>query len=109
MILDEFVIVERFVVKFIVKKEVLNVKEVELFKVVDCWGVKECERWGIMFGGKERRIILGEEIVKVIWFFLMLYEEFRFVMIFREMENILKYEEIFYMLSFYLDELKILL
>lgn len=44
MILDEFVIVERFVVKFIVKKEVLNVKEVELFKVVDCWGVKECER-----------------------------------------------------------------
>lgn len=62
-----------------------------------------------MFGGKERRIILGEEIVKVIWFFLMLYEEFRFVMIFREMENILKYEEIFYMLSFYLDELKILL
>lgn len=44
MILDEFVIVERFVVKFIVKKEVLNVKEVELFKVVDCWSVKECER-----------------------------------------------------------------
>ena len=103
---DEFATVERSVVESIVKKEVLNIKEVELFKAVDHWGVKECERRGITLGGKERRIILGEEIVKAIRFPLMSYEEFRSVTISRETENILKHEEISHMLSFYLDELK---
>ena len=33
---DEFVTVERSLVESVVKREVLNVKEVELFKAVDC-------------------------------------------------------------------------
>ena len=41
---DEFVTVERSLVESVVKREVLNVKEVELFKAVDLWATKECER-----------------------------------------------------------------
>ena len=43
---DEFVTVDRSVVESVVKKEVLNVTEVELFKAVDHWATKECERQG---------------------------------------------------------------
>ncbi len=38
---DEFVTVERSLVETVVKRERLNVKEVELFKAVDRWATKE--------------------------------------------------------------------
>ena len=49
--------------------------EVELFKAVDRWAAKECERQGTTPGEAKRRI-LGEEIVKAVRFPLMTEKEF---------------------------------
>ena len=73
---DEFVTVERSLVESVVKREVLNVKEVELFKAVDRWATQECERQGITPDGEAKRRILGEEIVKAIRFPLMSQKDF---------------------------------
>ena len=78
---DEFVTVERSLVESVVKKEVLNVKEVKLFKAVDRWATKECKRRGITPDGEAKRRILGEEIVKAIRFPLMSQTEFASVVI----------------------------
>ena len=72
---DEFVTVERSLVESVVKREVLSVAEVELFRAVDRWATKESERQGASPGETKRRI-LGEEIVKAIRFPLMSEKEF---------------------------------
>jgi len=72
---DEFVTVERAVVESVVKRERLDVTEVELFKAVNRWTAKESERQGTTFGDANRRV-LGEEIVKAIRFPLMTEREF---------------------------------
>ncbi|XP_078347939.1 BTB/POZ domain-containing protein 6-like [Oculina patagonica] len=73
---DEFVTVERSLVESVVKREVLNVKEVELFKAVNRWATKECERQGKTPDGDAKRRNLGEEIVKAIRFPSMSLKEF---------------------------------
>ena len=73
---DEFVTLERSLVEVVVKREVLNVKEVELFKAVDRWATRESERQGMTPDGDVKRRILGEEIVKAIRFPLMSEKEF---------------------------------
>jgi len=78
---DEFITVERSVVESVVKREKLNVKEVELFKAVDRWATKESERQGLNHEGVVKRRILGEEIVKGIRFPLMSLKEFASVVI----------------------------
>ena len=78
---DEFVTVERSLVETVVKRKILNVKEVELFKAVDRWATKESERQGLSPDGESKRRILGEEIVKAIRFPLMSQKEFASVVI----------------------------
>ena len=78
---DEFVTVERSLVETVVKRERLNVKEVELFKAVDRWATKESERQGIPPDGESKRRILGDEIVKAIRFPLMSQKQFASVVI----------------------------
>ena len=73
---DEFVTVERSLVESVMKRKVLNVKEVELLNAVDRWATKECERQGITPDGETKRLILGEDIVKTIRFPLMSDKEF---------------------------------
>ena len=58
------------------KRERLNVKEVDLFKAVDRWATKEVERQGVTADGKVKRRFLGEEIVKAIRFPVMSQKEF---------------------------------
>ena len=65
---EEFVTLKRFVVKSVVKRERLSVKEVDLFKAVNCWATKEVERQGLNPDVVVKRKILGEEIVKAIRF-----------------------------------------
>jgi len=72
---DEFVTVERSVVKSVVTREVLNVAEVKLFKAVDRWAAKESERQGKTPSDWKRKI-LGEDIVRAIRFPLMSQGEF---------------------------------
>ena len=73
---DEFVTLERSVVQCVVKREKLNVTEVELFKAVDRWATKESERQGLTLEGDVKRRILGKEIVEAIRFPLMSMKEF---------------------------------
>ena len=94
---DEFVTVERSLVESVVKRERLNVKEVELFKAVDRWATKECERQGRPPDGDEKRRILGEEIVKAIRFPLMSEKEFvsvvfdSYILTIREVGDLMKH------------------
>ena len=99
---DEFVTVERSVVESVVKREKLNVKEVELFKAVDRWAIKESERQGITPESDWKRRILGEEIVKAIRFPLMSQKEFAFVVI---NADILTLKEVGDMMKHYVDGL----
>ena len=73
---DDFVTLERSVVESVVKRERLNVKEVDLFKAVDRWVTKEVERQGLTPDGEVKRRVLGEEIVNAIRFPVMSYNEF---------------------------------
>ena len=94
---DEFVTVERSVVESVVKREKLNMKEVELFKAVDRWATKESERQALTPEGDVKRRILGEEIMVAIRFPLMSIKEFASVAIdshmltFKETEDMMKY------------------
>ena len=78
---DEFVTVERSLVETVVKREGLNVKEVELFKAVDRWAIEQSKRQGITPDGESKRRILGEEVLKAIRFPLMSQQEFASVVI----------------------------
>ena len=73
---DDFVTLERSIVESVVKRERLNVKEVDLFKAVDRWATKEVERQGLTPDGEVKRGVLGEEIVNAIRFPVMSYNEF---------------------------------
>ena len=84
---DEFVRVERSLVETVVKREELNVKEVELFKAVDRWATEESKRQEITPNGDSKRRILGEEIVKAIRFPMMSQQEFASVVIDSEILN----------------------
>ena len=68
---EEFVTLEKSLVESLVKREVLNIKEVELFKAVDRWATKEMDRQGITSDSEAKRRIIGEETLKAIRFPLM--------------------------------------
>ena len=78
---EEFVTLEKSVVESVVKRERLNVKEVDLFKAVNRWVTKEVERQRLIPDGKVKRRILGEEIVKAIRFPVMSQKEFASVVV----------------------------
>ena len=78
---DGFVTIDRSVLEEIVDKETLNIKEVELFKAVDRWAGKECEKQGLVAEGSVKRRILGERIVKGIRFPVMEEKEFASVVL----------------------------
>ena len=73
---DGFVAIERSVLEELVERDSLNIKEVELFKAVDCWAGMECEKQGLKVEGSAKRRILGERIVKGIRFPVMEEKEF---------------------------------
>ena len=81
LMLDEFLTLDRSVVESVVKRYVLKVKEVDLFKAVDRWATKELERQGKTRSRKIKREILGEEIVKAIRFSLISEKEFASVVL----------------------------
>ena len=73
---DGFVTIDKSVLEELVERDSLNVREVELFKAVDCWATEECEKQGLAAEGSVKRKILGERIVKAIRFPVMKQQEF---------------------------------
>ena len=95
---DEFVTLERLLVESVVKKDLLNVKEAELFKAVDRWATQEIERQGLNpADGETKRRIIGEELLNAIRFPLMSQKEFLSVV----PSNILTKKEIFDLMKHY--------
>ncbi|KAL9958783.1 hypothetical protein ACROYT_G035843 [Oculina patagonica] len=88
---EVFATIERSLLEAVVKRDSLTIREVDLFKAVDIWAAKECERQGLTPDGKVKRCILGEVIVKQIRFPVMKEKEFTSVVLDSE---ILKPQEV---------------
>ena len=73
---EGFETIERPLLEAIVARDTLTVKEVALFKAVDRWATKQCEKQSLAAEGKIKRRILGEEVIKAVRFPLMTIEEF---------------------------------
>ena len=78
---DGFGEIERSLLETVVKRDTLTIEEIELFKAVDLWATKECERQRLTADGSVKRRMLGEEIVKAIRFPTMNHEEFASVVL----------------------------
>jgi len=77
---DAFATIESSLLKSVVVRDTLTIKEVSLFQAVDLWATKQCEKQGAAVNGKLKRRILGEEIFKAIRFPVMKQEEFAVVL-----------------------------
>ena len=73
---EGFMTIERSLLEEIVKRDSLSISEVELFKAVDLWATKECQKQGLTPDGSVKRRIIGENIVKQIRFPVMEEKEF---------------------------------
>ena len=73
---EGFVTVERSALEELVEKNSLNIKEVELFKAIDRWAEKECEKQGLVAEGSVKRRVVGERVVQGIRFPVMEEREF---------------------------------
>ena len=88
---DAFATIERTLLEAVVVRDTLTVEEIELFKAVDLWATKECQRQGLAADGASKRRIL-EHIIKEIRFPTMKREEFASVVL---DSDILTREEVF--------------
>ena len=95
---EAFATIERSLLEAVVKRDTLTIREVELFKAVDLWATKKCERQGLTLDGNVKRMIIGEEIVKGIRFPVMLEREFASVVLACE---ILKSEEVIGIMKYF--------
>ena len=73
---DGFATIERSLLQAVVSRDTLTIEEIDLFKAVDQWATKECEKQGLAVNGEQKRTILGEEIIKAIRFPRMKEKEF---------------------------------
>ena len=73
---DGFATLERSLIEEVVKRDTLNIEEVELFKAVDSWATKKCKEEGLTADGNVKRKLLGENIVKAIRFPAMKQQDF---------------------------------
>ncbi|KAL9980197.1 hypothetical protein ACROYT_G008751 [Oculina patagonica] len=94
---DGFVTIERSLLEPVVVRDTLTIEEKELFKAVDLWATKECERQGLAADGAVKRSVLGEDVIKGIRFPTMKQEDFASVVLDskiltpNEIVNIIKY------------------
>ena len=95
---DGFETIERSLLEAVVVRDALNIEEVELFKAVDTWATKQCQKQGFGVSGKMKRKVLGEQIVTTIRFPLMKHDEFAAVVL---DTNILTSDEIVNFFKFY--------
>ena len=78
---DEFATIERSLLEAVVVRDSLTIEEIELFKAVDLWATKQCEKQGIAADGATKRRMLGEEVIKGIRFPTMKQEDFAFAVL----------------------------
>ena len=99
---DGFVTIDGPTLEKLVERDTLKIKEVELFRAIDRWAAKECQKQGLAAKGPDKRRILGERVVKGIRFPLMAQKEFASVVLDCE---ILTTKECFEMVKYFNDAL----
>ena len=93
--------IERSVLEALVERDTLNIKEIDLFAAVSRWATNECGKQGLEAGGKVKRRVLGDRVVKAIRFPLMTEKEFTSVVVNSE---ILSAEEVSEMNQYFKTE-----
>ncbi|XP_078365350.1 BTB/POZ domain-containing protein 6-like [Oculina patagonica] len=94
---NEFLSMERSFLNQLVERDSLNIREVELFKAVDCWAKEECKRQQLKADSSVKRQVIGEQIVKNIRFPIMNQNEFvdvvseSNILLHQETSDIMKY------------------
>ena len=79
---DGFATIDKNLLEAIVARDTLLIAEIELFRAVELWATKECQRQGLVEAdGKDKRRILGEQIVKAIRFPTMTQDDFASVVL----------------------------
>jgi len=78
---EVFATIEWSLLKQVVERDTLTIEEIELFKAVELWATKECERQGLAVNGPSKRRTLKEHVVKGIRFPTMKLEEFTSVVL----------------------------
>ena len=78
---DGFEAIERSLLEAVVLRDSLTIEEVELFKAVDLWATKQCEKQGLAADGATKRGILGEEVIQGIRFPTLRPEDFATVVL----------------------------
>ena len=73
---DGFATIERSLLESVVLRDTLTIEEIKLFKAVDLWATKACERQGLAADGASKRRILEEHVIKGIRFPTMKLEQF---------------------------------
>ena len=73
---DGFETIEKTLLEALVRRETLEIREVELFKACDRWAINQCREQGLATDGEPKRRVLGEEIIKAIRYAVMKQEEF---------------------------------
>lgn len=58
---DGFEAIDRSLLEAVVERDTLNIEEVDLFKAVDLWATRACEKQGLAADGEVKRRILGEQ------------------------------------------------
>lgn len=98
MTTDGFEAIGRSLLEELVERNSLNIKEVDLFRAVDGWATKECQRLGMTADGTAKRSVLGDKIVKAIRFPVMTRDDFNKAVLDRK---ILTPQEAFSMVEYY--------
>ena len=73
----EFLEMDKMDLIELVKRNTLNMKEIDLFVAINRWAKNQCEELKFEAHGKQRRQILGEQIIKNLRFPVMEENEFR--------------------------------
>jgi len=73
---EVFATIEWSLLEKVVERDTLTIEEIELFKAVDLWATKACERQGLAVNGPSKRRILKEHVLKEIRFPTMKLEDF---------------------------------
>ena len=89
---------ERSLLEAVVSRDTLTIQEIDLFKAVDQWATKECEKQGLAVNGEQKRRILGEKTIKAIRFPVMKENEFSTVVL---DAKILSLEEVIVFFKFF--------
>ena len=78
---DGFKTIENSLLEAVVSRDTLTINEIDLFKAVDMWATKKCEKQGLEANGEVKRRILDETVIKAIHFPVMELRDFSAVVL----------------------------